>query len=313
MNPRHFTSLVAAGVLLLPAATLAQTSPAFPSTGSSGSQSQGQYGQPAYGTAAQSPAAGSVARVNEDQLSRTFTARDLIGKNVFNHEGERLGTINDVSLSKAWVERFGAPNRDQSSDQQGQQRQQRQQPFGSPGSSSSYSPSSGSDLTVYVSTGGVLGLQGRFGVRADWVAVSADALMYDRHNDRFILNLPQAQFTAIAQGRSSTEVFAQGQSSYPTYGSGSAGTIGSSSSGSMSQGQIGGSSADVRQIENALANHYDLRGRSRIQVSHAGNAIQLTGVVDNVDLLRRAGDIARQQTNLEVRNMLEVGRPFATE
>jgi osmotically-inducible protein OsmY len=308
MNPRHFTSLVAAGVLLLPAAAFAQTSPAFPSTGSSGSPSQGQYGQPAYGTASQHPAAGSVARVNQDQLSRTFTARDLIGKNVFNHEGERLGTINDVSLSKAWVERFGAPNREQSSDQQGQQ------PFGSPASSSAYSPSSGSDLTVYVSTGGVLGLQGRFGVRADWVAVSADALMYDRHNDRFILNLPQAQFTAIAQGRSGTEVYAQGQSSYPTYGSGS-GTIGagSSSSGSMSQGQIGRSSADVRQIENALANHQDLRGRSRIQVSHAGNAIQLSGVVDNVDLLRRAGDIARQQTNLEVRNMLEVGRPFATE
>jgi osmotically-inducible protein OsmY len=308
MNPRHFTSLVAAGVLLLPAAAFAQTSPAFPSTGSSGSSSPGQYGQPAYGTASQHPAAGSVARVNQDQLSRTFTARDLIGKNVFNHEGERLGTINDVGLSRAWVERFGAPNREQSSDQQGQQ------PFSSPSGSSAYSQSSGSDLTVYVSTGGVLGLQGRFGVRADWVAVSADALMYDRHNDRFILNLPQAQFTAIAQGRSSTEGFAQGQSSYPTYGSGS-GTIGagSSSSGSMNQGQIGRSSADVRQIENALANHHDLRGRSRIQVSHAGNAIQLSGVVDNVDLLRRAGDIARQQTNLEVRNMLEVGRPFATE
>ena len=302
MKPRNLSCLAATSALLLPFAAFGQTSTATrPAVGSTPSQQT-------YGTMAQQPGPGAVTRVNQDQRSRTFTARDLIGKNVHNHEGERLGTINDVALSRAWVERFGPP-----------------EGVATAGTSTTAALEPNSDLLVYISTGGVLGLQGRLGVRADWVSVSADHLLFDRNNDRFILNMPHEQFSAIAQGRAGDVYAGTSPGTYPSTPpppSSRSGSIGSGTIGSApatTTGTIGGSNVgdgpgrDLRRIEDALTNNSDLRGRSRIQVSHTGTAVQLSGEVETAELLRRAGDIARQHTDLEVRNYLEVARPFATE
>jgi hypothetical protein len=298
MNTCKLHRLLAAGAFAFPLLVLGQTpSSSYPQQVNSSPQ-PGVVGS---GTP-QAPTPVTVKRVDQGQLSRTFTARDLIGKNVVNHDGERLGTINDVALGRAWFERFGPPQGD---------------------ADLPITDDARNDLLVFVSTGGVLGLGGRLGVGADWVSVSADTLLYDRQQDRFILNVPQAQFTAIAQGRATNAVYATGggpAAPGSTATSGSAtGTIGgdhgSGGLGTSPADTIGRdhSSSDLRRIENALADHRELRGRARIQVSHTGSAIQLSGVVDDPLLIRRAGDIARQQTDLEVRNLLEVSRGSVAE
>jgi hypothetical protein len=254
-----------------------------------------------------------VMRVQQEQLDHTFTARDLIGKQVVNHEGDRLGTINDVGLGQEWSQSFGL------------QQDERALPPGQ------------ADLRVFVSTGGILGVGGRLGLGSDWVSVSAEQLLYDRQNDRFILNMSQEQFTAVSQGRDGSAV----ATTSGTVGTpGTTGTVGRTGTGGT-VGVIGGdtgspvpggqgtqvgstypggvgvvgatASAEIRGIEQALRNHRDLQGRAQIQVTEAGNVIQLSGVVDDASLIRRAGDIARQYTQMEVRNLLQVRRGGVAE
>ena len=318
MKPRRL--VLATTALALPFGAWAQTS------GSS---------QSVIGSQPQPPSHTTVKHVRHEELSHGFTARDLIGKNVVNHDGERLGTINDVGLSHAWTQRFGAAT------QESNPAQPASRNVGSTGIGQStptaVSSAPGSDLLVYVSTGGVLGLGGRLGMGADWVSVSADSLLYDRVQDRFILNMSPAQFTSIAKGSNNPSVYAakaggaetgsgttvastgpavvnRPASSGTTTGSGEFETYDPNAHRGSSAGTIGGvaastmDSGEVRRIEDALRDASDLRDRSRIQVSHTGSAIQLSGTVEDAELIRRAGDIARQHTRLEVRNLLEVRR-----
>lgn len=233
----------------------------------------------------------TVRRVDQRELASAFTARDLIGKAVVNYAGERLGTINDVALSPSWEKRFGTVAGDD------------------PGSAAAPASESGeaprpeaatrgdSEQRVFVSTGGVLGLGGRFGMGADWVSVPADQLLYDRNQDRFILNLTPARFALVAQPRAQpdeaavTAADAPGASVGPDAG--------------LRDGE-GGNPPDVRRIADALRQDPELRGRSRIEVFHTGDAIKLTGQVDEPGLIRRAGDVAREHTSLEVRNLVGV-------
>lgn len=274
MNACH--RLIAASALILPLSAWSQDNPSMTTVGSA--------------PVAESP----VRRIEHGDLSRAFTARDLIGKNVVNYDGERLGTINDVGLSETWAERFGTTPVDTK---------------GEPMQSSLMPSAPAGDQVVYISTGGLLGLSGRLGMGADWVSVPADSLLYDRAQDRFILNMPQARFESVAQGEPRIEQ--QEESAVGTAVGQDAPMISQSDADGATATQSAEMAGDVNDVQDALREHDALRGKSRIQVSHTGNVIELTGQVDDAALIRRAGDIAREHTTLEVRNLLEVSSSAA--
>lgn|SRR5690606_36968742 len=229
-----------------------------------------------------------VRRVEQVDISRAFTARDLIGKTVVNYDGERLGTINDVGLSGKWAEQFGTIPVDTSE-------RQAQQP----------AASAQGGQVVFISTGGLLGLGGRIGMGANWVSVPAENLLYDRAQDRFILNMPQARFEGIAQGR--PRVQQPDDAAAGSITTGGRPVIGQETAATAAAE----ADADVRRIEEAFRQNDSLREQARIQVARTGDRIELTGQVDDEALLRRAEDVARNHTELEVRNRLEVSSAAA--
>lgn len=52
-------------------------------------------------TAGSSSAQGSIARIKSDAIDRQFTATDLIGKEVYDNGGEKVGEVKDVVLGSA--------------------------------------------------------------------------------------------------------------------------------------------------------------------------------------------------------------------
>lgn len=222
-------------------------------------------------TEPQHPSEAGIQRIENQQFDRVFTARDLLGKNVVNYDGERLGTINDMALGGDWTERFGTNVAADKS-----------------------SAGVNDESVVYVSTGGILGVGGRLGMGANWVSVPVERLVYDRANDRFILDLTAGRFTAIAEGR-------------PRIDPGASTTAGTSR-----PGTIGGVAEPVtpsdplQRIETALGADPDITTNpAGIRVRQAGDVVELTGQVRDARQIRRAGDIAREHTEMEVRNLLQ--------
>ena len=72
------------------------TSSTRPSTGSTSSSTYG-----AAGSSSSSSAKASIRRLNEDTVERQFTAKDLIGKEVYDSAGKRIGEVKDILIASS--------------------------------------------------------------------------------------------------------------------------------------------------------------------------------------------------------------------
>jgi hypothetical protein len=386
MSSSNLTRLLAASALMLPLAAFGQNQP------HQRAQAQ-QYDQMPQNHLQRDAALGAehnIQRVEQDQIQQRFTARDVLGKQVVNHDGDRLGTVNDFALGQDLTNRFGASEQQFEGQAAGLQ---------------------ADDIRLYLSIGGVLGMG------ANYVEVPADSLVYDRDNDRFILDIPQDRLSAIVDGQdqdqqdlaqrdtqgaaATAQVGTTGQrdrqataqvgtaqrDTYATAQQDQVGTADRRTTGTpvttqptqrhaapdarvagtaevdtrtaadrraagqtdarvagtadvradraqvradadidarapraqgTDEGFFGaliseGPADDLQRIADALNNNLDLSGRSNIVLSHTTGTIFLSGTVADEQLIENAEEIARQHTDREVRNFLQVARPLAAE
>lgn len=124
-----------------------------------------------------------MQRVSKDQLQKSFTAQDLIGKEIKDIKGETIGSVSDVSLPElayiqsAWPEENGA-------------------------SSLSDLPASDSladaeapakETMVYISVGGLLG------IGDDIVAVPAKRISFDHSEKQYFISADKQDVVALAK------------------------------------------------------------------------------------------------------------------
>ncbi|HWL14597.1 MAG TPA: PRC-barrel domain-containing protein [Opitutus sp.] len=154
------------------------------STGSamnSGSASQWDHSSAAGGVA-------SIQRVKQDDLENRLTAESVIGKDVVDRDGNKIGTIKDIGLASVLPSSLqDATNRTAMSGSSTAPRTS-----GTSASTGSSMASQG-EAKVYISVGGFLGMGD------DLVAVPASQLRRDSTDrDNFRLDVTQDQIKSIA-------------------------------------------------------------------------------------------------------------------
>lgn len=114
MNSRIRNLLVVAMAAALPLSLSAQTPTASGSTSSgatgttrpsattpSSQSSQTRDATLSSSTTSGAGSVGSIRRLNEDAVERQFTAKDLIGKEVYDRSGKRVGEVKDIVLASS--------------------------------------------------------------------------------------------------------------------------------------------------------------------------------------------------------------------
>lgn len=155
------------------------------STGSamnSGSASQWDHSSAAGGVA-------SIQRVKQDDLENRLTAESVIGKDVVDRDGNKIGTIKDIGLASVLPSSLqDATNRTAMSGSSTAPRTS-----GTSASTGSSMDASQGEAKVYISVGGFLGMGD------DLVAVPASQLRRDSTDrDNFRLDVTQDQIKSIA-------------------------------------------------------------------------------------------------------------------
>ncbi len=172
----------------------------------------------AHGSASGSAGVGSLQRVTKDSLEHQLTAKGLIGKNVHDSSGEKIGEVEDIVLDASQLSQLASAFMDRDSDRSSATRST------AAGASGTYaagaagdgasatagrtgSASARSDLgaaassmisgamssgpAAIVSAGGVLGLG------QDLIRVPLSQLSYDANEDRVTLNVSRDQISSI--------------------------------------------------------------------------------------------------------------------
>ena len=240
-----------------------------------------------------------IKRMDRDKLDSKLTAKELIGKEVVDMNGERLGSIHDIGLAQALPNEFRESER-------------------SEGSTTTTSAVQNNSINLYVAVGGVMGLG------ADIVSVPADRFGFDRENDRLTLDIPEDQFSAIADqdhdrsGFATTEITSGTDATTPGYASGAGATSWTAGStatemNASNEGitgtrtDVASTHEDVRKIERALQDDNDLEDvASQVVVAQSGDAILLSGAVNEESQKERIVELARENTDMEVRDYLRV-------
>jgi hypothetical protein len=343
MKTRHLTTIIVASSLMLPITALGQSSTAERDRNAPAATSQATTGTPATGStqtttgarattgsqsvsgerattgsanwnersaqhssSMKSTSVHGIKKVDKDKLDSKLTAKELIGKEVADMNGERLGRVHDIGLAQALPSEFRAMEEADTS------RRDTSREFSTTAGSalssagSAMSAAAGmNNVNLYVAVGGIMGLG------SDIVSVPADQFSYDRENDRLTLNISEDRFTAIAEGEDSDSVTFRSTEGYAS-GAGTTGTTGIGATDS-SFGTTGtGLSAttdrnEVQKIQQALRNDSDLRNvASRINISESGNDILLTGEVTSEDQKDKVVEFVRDQTDKNVRDNLRV-------
>jgi hypothetical protein len=295
MKNRPLTTIVVASSLMLPFAAFGGDESKIDKHTEKRAISSSNWSERSSGHA-------DIKRVDRDKLDSKLTAKELIGKEVVDMNGERLGSIHDIGLAQVLPNEFRAVETATDS-----------------ASGLSAMPNNNS-INLYVAVGGIMGLG------ADIVSVPADRFGFDRENDRLTLDIPEDQFSAIADddqdrtGFASADLTSGTDATTPGYASGAGATswTAGSTATEMSATRDGvtgtrtdvastGTHEDVRKIERALNDDNDLEDvASQVVVAQSGDAILLSGAVNEESQKERIVELARENTDLEVRDYLRV-------
>ncbi len=287
MKPyQRYTSLLAAATIALTGSLQAQNS----SSSSSSSQSSSM----------QSSTMDQISRVTKSSVKDQFTAKDLIGAEVYDPAGEKIGDITDIALQGALPEQlassFNATENESSKDSTSSYNSGNETPAASSSSSSSSmgaghmsdshmnmaSNENQNQTTVFISVGGL------WGIGDDYVSVPASQLSYNSAEKRFELSASKADVVALAEQKSS------------------AGYAAGTSSSSTTAGKQSFSDA-ATQIQNALESNPETSSFAyKVSVTTNGDEIELHGTVDNEQQHQKILDAARKATSKDVEDKLDV-------
>ncbi|BET65421.1 hypothetical protein ASA1KI_03390 [Opitutales bacterium ASA1] len=105
MKKSTITSALLGVSLVLPATMLAQTTPTPPTSPTSNmSQDKDRYGDKKHGDYSKhdkSASTSSIRAVPDDELENRLTAENVIGKDVVDVRGDKIGSVKDISLGSA--------------------------------------------------------------------------------------------------------------------------------------------------------------------------------------------------------------------
>jgi osmotically-inducible protein OsmY len=245
----------------------------------------------------------AIHRVTQEELKQDLTAKDFIGKSIYDSAGEKLGEILDLHLS---IRLAGDAAREMS-------RNDRTSGSSSSGSTTTSGSSSTSRSTTgsaastaadmadragnamrhmenvaYVSVGGLLGMGN------DVVTVPTSSLQFDAEKDRFTLNVRKADFVAIA--KQEAPAYASSQGTNPSY------------AGPMHPNTSSAADDAVSMIRSAIQRDSTVGNlASRINISENDGAIVLSGRVDSQTQKDRLVTLARAATSKPVTDKLTVG------
>jgi hypothetical protein len=142
---------------------------------------------------------GEIKRVERAELDNRLTASDLIGKDVIGSDGEKIGTVKDLSLAAVLPSSFEERGRAAAS-ADSRPTTRASSPTTSASSATSTSSLSGAstsdssnDVIVYVAVGGVMGVGG------DLVSVPASQLRFDAQTEQLRMDRSSTEITTIAQ------------------------------------------------------------------------------------------------------------------
>jgi len=225
--------------------------------------------------------AGEIAihRVSADDLKADLTAKDFLGKSIYDPAGEKLGEILDLHLG---VRLAGDTAREMN----------RNDRAGTSGTTSSDAadrnmPRRMEDNVAYVSVGGLLG------VGDSVVTIPTAALQFDATKDRFTLNVRKADFVAIAKQEVPAYAAAKTEPN-PSY-------AGPTRPDTMN------ASDDTTQVKMALQKDTTAgKLASRITVSESNGSIILTGTVTSQSDKDRIVTVARAATSKPVSDKITV-------
>jgi hypothetical protein len=296
MKNRHLTTIVVASSLMLPFAAFggdkSKTDKHNETKASTSSWSERNI-QPSSSHA-------DIKRVDRDKLDSKLTAKELIGKEVVDMNGERLGSIHDIGLAQALPDEFRAGE--------------------SAEGATGIGATQNNSIHLYVAVGGVMGLG------SDIVSVPADRFGFDRENDRLTLDIPEDQFSSIADPDkdnsdfAATDITSGTDATTPGYASGAGATSWTAGAtatelnasnegitGTRSDVASNSKQEDVRKIERALKDENDLKDiASQVVVAQSGDAILISGAVNEEAQKERVLELAREHTDMEVRDYLRV-------
>lgn len=266
---------------------------------------------------------GGIARVSEEEVKQQFTAKDLIGAEVYDRAGEKIGDISDVAFAGDFAPGLAGAytmSRASQSDSMSDARStgtpgrtpQTTAPSGtaagsslpsssagtppptarSPGSpTSSSAPSSGlaslsMEPRVYISVGGL------WGIGDDLVSVSASQLSFDSAKDRFVLAANKAEVVALAENDQQSG-YAAGSAARPGAGSTAAG-----------KQQF---SDEAAKVQNALQSGAATRSFAhKVTVTSDGEDVELRGTVSSEEQHQQILQAARQATSSRIDDKIEV-------
>jgi len=159
-----------------------------------------------HGSASGSAGAGSLQRVTKDSLENQLTAKGLIGKNVHDSSGEKIGEVEDIVLAASQLSQLASAFADRDADRSSAVRSTtgvgstadatRSASVRSDLESQASSMISGAmsgGLAAIVSAGGVMGLG------QDLIRVPLSQLRYDANEDRVTLDVSREQIASITE------------------------------------------------------------------------------------------------------------------
>ena len=261
----------------------------------------------------QSGNSGQIQRITQESLEQKVTAKDLIGSTVYDQNGDNIGDIADVSvkrlvpnkLTKALrqnQEGMASTNSDWMTDNDQGQDSEQGEGWGESKKDkmqSSMKGMMGSGATVFISVGGL------FGIGDDIVAVPASKLSYNEEEDRFTINASKDQIVALAEQEaveydSEQEDFAAWeQNEQEDFSARQEFDSDSQQSGTQSE-------QGVNKVREALRNDSQLEDNTGIMVSTEQDQIVLRGVVSSEDAKNRAEEIAKKNSDKDVKNEIRV-------
>lgn len=290
-------TLAIAAALLVPALNAEQSSGSTSSdTQAEQSMNSSSQDQKSHKMKQSGGLTGQLRRVSGDSVEREFTASDLIGKGVYDLQGEKIGSISDISVQQSLAQKFsqaakGKSSRDlASSDTSKKEKKSASHSMMGDASAKMQSKLGGDETTVFISVGGLLG----FG--SDIVSAPASSLSFDQVEDRFTMNYSKEDVVALAKQK--TEEY----SSSAPYGTESdASDLDRTMSGSQRW------SDDVSGIREALRSDDQISGQAEgIIVTLEGDKVHLSGTVSSDKQKKRAETLAKEHTKQDVKNSITV-------
>jgi hypothetical protein len=229
-------------------------------------------------------------RLTNASAERQFTARDLLGRDVYDSRGDKIGQVNDIELGSGFSHQLALALGQNLSKQDPRRERMAQNPGGAVSSSPTRKAQpldQPGEAAVFVAVGGVLGIGDNL------IRVPASALRHDGESDRLILDITKDEISRLTK---SDDASSTGNA--PTNAAGSSATLSDSR---VVPGR------DRRILQEAIANEPTLREiADRINITVNDSDVVVFGTVRSQAERTAVIGLIEKHTDKPVRDKLTV-------